>query len=129
MQTKFILTNSNSVYDPNRIYKVNEITSHLGYDYQNTTGRNTVPGVDVNWKFIPKITNEVGFIDYPRLTAPQQDFEITEGKIAKQVFINDAIQHPLSVNNATEINTFTQTGTTVTLTQTTEENNYISIYF
>lgn len=73
-------------------------------------------------------SKRLGFTDYPRLTVATQDFEIATGETARLVFINDAIQHPLTLNNATEINTFTQDGTTVTLNQTTEENNYIAIY-
>lgn len=78
---------------------------------------------------LSNIQPENGFIDYPRLLTVTQDFEIPLGKIAKQVFLNDSIQYPLTDNNSTEINTFTQSGQIVTLNQATEENNYITIYY
>ena len=70
-------------------------------------------------------------IDYPVLvTDGVQDFEIPSGKIAKNVFINKSQQLFLeTANNAGDTDTFSQTGTTVTINQPTEIGNYIAIFY
>jgi hypothetical protein len=67
-------------------------------------------------------------LTFPRLTVAQQDFEIPLGKIAKQAFVNGAIWYLNDANLATEPNTFTQSGTTVTFKTTQPIGKLIVIY-
>jgi hypothetical protein len=69
------------------------------------------------------------FIDYPLITVATQTFTIPAGTTAKQVIINEGIQYPTTANNTDRVNTFTQSGSVVTLNQTIEINNYVSIFY
>ena len=66
--------------------------------------------------------------DFPKLLAPQQDFIITAGKTAIRVEVNGTPYNLLTVNNITDFNTFTQSGSTVTTKDPLEIGNYIIIY-
>lgn len=68
-------------------------------------------------------------IDYPILLANQDEFEIPEGKIAKLVYINGTVYLPLSANNVSEFNTFSQLDTTVSLINTAVIGEYVSIVY
>lgn len=68
-------------------------------------------------------------IDFTRLLAPQTDFIIPDGKIALYAMINGTMYYPLTDNNASEFNTFTQAGNTVTFTNTIETGEYPVIYY
>lgn len=69
-------------------------------------------------------------IDYPLITvAETQDFIIPEDAVAFRVEINGSPQYKETANNLTDPNTWTQSGTTVTLKTLTEINNYIIIYY
>lgn len=48
-KSKLNLENSNLVWNPKRRYKVNEITTLNGKDYQNLSGKNSEPGVGNDW--------------------------------------------------------------------------------
>ena len=48
-KSKLNLENSAYAWDEKRRYKVNEIVTHLGKKYQNLTGKNTEPGVGLDW--------------------------------------------------------------------------------
>ena len=84
---------------------------------------------------VPAVTSlqarvELKFIDYPKLTENGvQDFEIPDGKIAKYVLLNGSLQVPSTENNTDRTDTYNQTTNIVTLTEITEINNYISIYY
>ena len=52
-KNKLILENSNSNWNADRRYKVNDIVSYGGYDYQNKTGANSDPNLSVDWIKIP----------------------------------------------------------------------------
>lgn len=70
------------------------------------------------------------FIDYPLVTvAGTQNYNIPDGKYAKQVYINGAIQFKKTANNTDRTDTFEQIGTSVILTQYVEVSNYISIFY
>jgi hypothetical protein len=75
-------------------------------------------------------TANLELIDYPSLTQDLvQTFEIPEGKIARQVFINKSQQLFLETeNNISDTDTFSQLGTTITINQPTEIGNYIGIF-
>lgn len=49
MKSKEQLVNSAQAWDANRRYKVNTIVTYGGSDWQNTTGKNSVPGVGSDW--------------------------------------------------------------------------------
>lgn len=68
-------------------------------------------------------------IDFSRLLAPQTNFIIPDGKIALYAMVNGTMYYPLSANNASEFNTFTQSGNTVTFTNTLETGEYPVIYY
>jgi hypothetical protein len=67
-------------------------------------------------------------VTFQRLTVAQQDFAIPLGKIAKQAFVNGAIWYLNDANLATEPNTFTQSGATVTFKTVRPIGNLIVIY-
>lgn len=50
MIKKVQLVNSGDAWDANRRYKINSIVTHNGLDWQNTTGKNSEPGVGNDWK-------------------------------------------------------------------------------
>jgi hypothetical protein len=49
MTKKIIITNSSQNWNAKKRYKINEIVTHNGIDYQNTTGANSEPGVGSDW--------------------------------------------------------------------------------
>lgn len=68
-------------------------------------------------------------IDFSRLAAPQSDFIIPDGKIALYAMINGTMYYPLTENNSTEFNTFTQASNTVTFTNEISTGEYPVIYY
>lgn len=68
-------------------------------------------------------------IDFSRLLAPQQDFIIPNGKIALYAMVNGTMYYPVTLNNSTEFNTFTQTVNTISFTNTLEIGEYPVIYY
>jgi hypothetical protein len=70
----------------------------------------------------------ISYVTFQRLTVAQQDFAIPLGKIAKQAFVNGVIWYLNDANLATEPNTFTQSGTTVTFKTVRPIGNLIVIY-
>jgi len=74
--------------------------------------------------------NTLATFDYPPLaTDGIQDFAVPSGKVVKQMLINGAVQQLETANNALRDDTFTQTGTTVTLKQVTYQGNIISGFY
>lgn len=65
---------------------------------------------------------------YDRLLAPQQDFTIPIGKVAKWAEVNYTTYYLEDVTNTSEFNTFTQAGNTVTFKDPLEIGNYPIIY-
>jgi hypothetical protein len=49
MQKKITINNSNQTWNPKKRYKINEVVSHNGIEYQNSTGINTEPGIGSDW--------------------------------------------------------------------------------
>lgn len=70
----------------------------------------------------------IQFVDFERLLSDQQDFTIPSGKTAKWAVMNGAIYVPETENNTDEINTFTQSGTSVTTKETLVTGNYFGIF-
>ncbi len=68
-------------------------------------------------------------IDFGRLVAPQIDFTIPVGKTAVWLEVNFTSYYPLTANNASEFNTFSQTDNIVSLTNTAETNEYVIIFY
>lgn len=78
-KSKLILENSVLFWDSRRRYRVNSVVSHLGFDWQNTTGQNSEPGTGTDWmqvtfdtdlkvldvKTIAEIRNMSGVISNP----------------------------------------------------------------
>lgn len=96
----------------------------------NADCNETDPANDKYIENKPNLLISLQFIDYPLITvAATQTFTIPTGATAKQVFLNDGVQYPATANNTDRANTFTQTGSVVTLNQTTEINNYIAIFY
>jgi hypothetical protein len=50
MKRKIQFVNSGEAWDANRRYKINAIVTHNGLDWQNTTGKNSEPGVGTDWE-------------------------------------------------------------------------------
>ena len=70
------------------------------------------------------------FIDYPKITvANTQNFSLPDGAVAKMVFNNKTQYFLETVNNAYQVDTFTQSGSIVTLKKATAVGNYISIFY
>ena len=88
-KSKLNLENSNLVWNPERRYKVNEITTHIGKAYQNLTGKNSEPGVGNDWYSIEEeinlvhktgnetINNVKTFVDSPIVPDAINDNEAT----------------------------------------------------
>jgi len=90
----------------------------------------TDPSSDAFIKNKPSPTlNFVTSIDFAALLEPQQDFELPEGKIALYAFVNQTPYFLSTANNTGYFNTFTQTGTTVTFTNTLETGEYLVIFY
>lgn len=60
MIKKVKLVNSGDAWDADRRYKINSIATHNGLDWQNTTGKNSEPGVGNDWVFL----NENNFLSF-----------------------------------------------------------------
>ncbi len=73
--------------------------------------------------------NFVTSLDFPKLLEPQQDFELPEGKIALYAFVNQAPYFLSTANNTGDFNTFTQSLTTVSFTNTLETGEYLVIFY
>lgn len=70
------------------------------------------------------------FIDYPRLLAPQTDFELPLGATAVMAKVNyNATYLPETSNLTGELNQFVQTGTTVVFNQELQIENYVAILY
>lgn len=81
-----------------------------------------------NSEWIPLSTVQLQPFFFPILSAPNQNFEIPEGKICVFGFINQAIQLPADTSNASKNFTFTQTDNIVTLKTTTIVGNLITLF-
>lgn len=71
----------------------------------------------------------ISMIDYGYLIEDATDFEIPQNTTAKWALINFGVWVPLTENNTDKYNTFSQTDTTVTFTNTLVENNYVIIFY
>jgi len=78
---------------------------------------------------VTDIVTALTMIDYPILLAPQASFELPEGKIALYAFVNQTPYFLSTANNTGYFNTFTQTGNTVTFTNTLETGEYLVIFY
>jgi len=65
---------------------------------------------------------------FPILASPNQDFVIPSGKNCVFAYINQAIQLPADVSNASKNYTFTQSGNIVTLKTVTIAGNLITLF-
>jgi len=61
------------------------------------------------------------------LTAPQQDFELPDGAICQNVFVNESLV--TNTTNTAFVARWNQDGTTVTLSKTTATNNRVVIQY
>lgn len=68
-------------------------------------------------------------IDFARLLAPQDVFEIPTGKVAKWALVNGTYYVIETANNSAEFNTFTQSGIEVTFKTTLEIGEYPVIFY
>lgn len=73
------------------------------------------------------LQNLVQGINSVRYAGSGQDYVIPTGATALKGWVNDAIQHKEMVGFETDLNTFTQTGATVTFKKTIATNNRIII--
>jgi hypothetical protein len=71
----------------------------------------------------------LGLIDYPRLAVSTANFVIPTDRVAKILYRNGAPWFPLTANNASEPNTFTQSGNVVTTKTAQAINIYIVISY
>jgi hypothetical protein len=85
--------------------------------------------VDGAWQLLGSAPVTDSIIDYPLLLVATQNFTIPIGKVAKKVYVNNAIYFPSTINNTTKNNTFTQSGTTVTTKLMLAIGNYVVIEF
>jgi hypothetical protein len=81
-------------------------------------------------KFIENKPTISGFVmvDFPRLVAPQQDFELLVNQIAKWAEVNGTTYYLETANNTAEFNTFTQLSNIVTFKDPLEIGNYPVIF-
>ncbi|MFO0089980.1 MAG: hypothetical protein ACK518_04190 [bacterium] len=49
MVNKIQLANNNEAWNANKRYKINAIVTHKGFDWQNTSGKNSEPGSSSDW--------------------------------------------------------------------------------
>lgn len=73
--------------------------------------------------------SNVESIDFPRLIAPQQVFNIPTGKTAKWALVNGTYYVLETANNTAEFNTFTQSGIQVIFKNTLEIGEYPVIFY
>lgn len=71
----------------------------------------------------------VGNMGFNRLVSPQQNFTIPAGKTAIKAEVNGTPYYVSDSTNASEFNTFTQSGTTVSFTNTLETGEYLRIFY
>lgn len=71
----------------------------------------------------------VGNMGFNRLVSPQQNFTIPAGKTAIKAEVNGTPYYISDSTNASEFNTFTQSGTTVSFTNTLETGEYLRIFY
>jgi len=86
------------------------------------------PQVRVAGSWTPLSTVQLQPYFFPILVAPTQDFIIPSGKTCIFAYINQAIQLPADVSNASKNYTFTQAGNIVTLKTATITGNLITLF-
>jgi hypothetical protein len=107
MQSRVTLINSNENWNSKRRYKINEVKSHFGSIYQNSTGTNSDPLLGLDWQVVKKldITPIVYHDDF--VADISQQFTVPEGILIQNVYLNSV--------SATG-SSWSQTGLIVTVT-------------
>lgn len=120
-----------------RVFDVPELLTPANDDYINIidvsdlteSGDGTLKKIKKN-TLIGLGAGELQFIDYPKITvANTQNFSLPVGAVAKMVFNNKTQYFLETANNAYQVDTFTQSGSIVTLKKATAVGNYISIFY
>ena len=90
---------------------------------------NYSPSEDAVFQAI-KDFKQLEFIDYPQISvAGTQDFIVPTGATVKQVFVNKSQCFKETLNNAYQVDTFTQVGSKFTLKKNTVVGNYICAFY
>lgn len=91
-------------------------------------GTNWILGVEIPIEIDPlTLSGFVTTVDSISFDGAGQDYTLPTGAIARQGWINDAIQHKEKSGFESRLNTFTQSGTTITFKETVETDDRIVI--
>lgn len=111
MQSKVTLYNNSQTWNPKRRVRINDTVNYLGSTYQNSTGINSDPSLLVDWVNVKKTSNEVVIYDNDFIDSGTHEFTVPAGIYIQNAFLNGA-----------QISPFTQTGTTVNVTNSVTDD-------
>lgn len=111
METKANLVSGVSAWNAKRIYKVNSLATHSGSTWQNTTGKNSEPGIGSDWKNSNLGSTPTPYRKVFTFSGGAQTFTLDSGVVAKSVFLNKAVLY----NDSTSIQEWSQAGDIVTI--------------
>jgi len=111
MQSKVTLYNNSQTWNPKRRVRINDTVNYLGYTYQNSTGINSDPLLLVDWVIVKKTSDEVIIYDADFVDSGTHEFTVPTGIYIQNAFLNGA-----------QVSPFTQTGTTVTVTNSVTDD-------
>ena len=89
MQTRNKLVNSNQVWNEKRRYKISEVVSINGNIYQNTTGINSNPMLNVDWILIKKLDLAITQYHVDFIADATGLFQVPDGIYIGNVFVNN----------------------------------------
>lgn len=88
MQSKAKLVNSNQIWNAKKRYKINEVVTFNSSIYQNTSGINTNPMLNIDWVVLKKA--ELAIIQFHNdfIADATSSFVVPEGISIGNVFVN-----------------------------------------
>lgn len=105
MQNRVKLINSNENWNDKKRYKINTVVSYVGSIFQNSTGANSDPLLANDWIVVKKL-DLIPVIYYDDFVdSGTHEFIVPEGILIQNAFLNGA-----------QVSPFSQTGTTVAVT-------------
>jgi len=111
MQIRVKLINTSQFWNPKKRYKINETVSYIGIIYQNTTGINSDPTLGNDWQVVKKLDIVPVIYQNDFVDSGTHEFLVPEGILIQNGFLNGA-----------QVAYFSQSGTTVTVTNSVTDD-------
>jgi len=98
MQFKTTLVNNNETWNPQKRYKINTVVSYLGFDYQNSTGTNSDPTLEIDWIPIKESVSVLPYATFKFLKKgfgnvgePGESGDVYEGWVSAGIYCPHAV--------------------------------------